>query len=212
MNQADVFIFFDNVQYKKRHFENRNKIRTSSKNSYAYLTVPVISKGRFFQQIKNVEIDHSQDWVHKYLKTIQYSYGKAKYFSEYYGEVEALFREPEKLLVDLNIKIIKKLAKLFGIKLQFLRASHIANDGKGSELILNILRKINATRYFSGKHGGLDQELLARNGIEVIFQNFCHPRYSQLFEPFVESMSSIDLLFNYGRRSIEILEASNAKL
>jgi len=201
MYQSDVLIFLDNVSFKKRHFENRNKIRTLSPDGFTWLTVPVLTKGSYNQHIDAVKIDYSFNWRDKYLKTIQYTYKKAKYFNDYYPKIEQIFMKEYDLLVDLNIDIIKYLSCCFGMEKVFLRASDITDEGKGSERILAILKKVGARTYFSGRYGGLNIELLENNGIHVIVQDFQHPRYIEMHEPFYEAMSCIDLLFNYGGAS-----------
>lgn len=203
MVQSDYLIFLDNVQFKKRHFENRNKIRANNKEGYLWLTVPVITKGKYTQKINEVEIDYSSNWVEKYIKSIEHNYKKAPYFTHYIEEFKVIIESKPKLLVDLNISIIKFVARILNIKVEFLRASELCNEGKSSELILNLLKSVNASRYFSGKFGGLDDHLLLEHNITTKFQEFEHPSYEQVYPEFVTGMSFLDLLFNHGENSLD---------
>jgi hypothetical protein len=202
---SDYLILLDNVQYKKRHFENRNKIRVDNENKFLWLTVPVITKGRFTQKISEVEIDYSTNWTDKYLKTIEHIYNKSTYFHVYFELLSNIYFKRHIYLVDLNIDIIQFMKESFDLNTKLLRASAISSEGRSSNLILNILLSINATYYFSGKHGGLDEELLKASNIKIILQQFEHPRYNQLTSDFLSGMSFVDLLFNYGPESLNTI-------
>lgn len=203
---AEVIVFLDNVQFKKRHFENRNRIRSKNKDGFLWLTVPVISKGKFTQKINEVYIDNSSKWNEKYIETLKHSYSKAPFFKEYFPKFEAILKEEYEKLVDLNIDLIKAILKDFGIEKKLLLASEISNEGMGNELIKNILIQLETKEYFSGSFGGLDENMLKSVGIHVEFQNFSHPNYSQIHGEFISNMSSIDLLFNHGIESLKILK------
>ncbi len=205
MYQSDYLVFLDNVQFKKRHFENRNKIRTNSGNGFIWLSVPVLSKGKFEQKINEVEIDYNNNWTDKYLKSIEFNYKKSKYFNIYFDDLKKIIDKKHKYLVDLNIEIIGFMKDVFGLKVELLRASNISNDGKASNLILNILKNLDAKHYFSGEFGGLDKKLLEQNDIKVTYQKFKHPEYEQLTGEYLIGMSFIDLLFNYGKDSLKLI-------
>ncbi|WP_372998802.1 WbqC family protein [Sulfurimonas sp.] len=203
--QSDYLIFLDNVQFKKRHFENRNKIRVNNKDGFLWLTVPVITKGKYEQKINEVEIDYSGNWIDKYLKSIEYNYNKSKYFNCYFNDLKDILYKKHKYLVDLNIDIINFMKVSFGLNTKFLKASEICNDGKSSELILNILKSLNSNKYFSGKFGGIDVDLLEINTIKVSFQDFKEPKYSQLTDEYLPGMAFIDLLFNHGENGLQLI-------
>ncbi len=215
MAQVDTFIILDNVQFVKGGpfgWMNRNKIRT--REGWIWLTVPVLTKGKFAQRIMDVNINSTISWKRKHWRSIWLSYNKAPYFNKYADLFyETYDREWEKL-VDLNEALILQIKEAMGIKTRILRASTLGVEGKATELIINICEKLGADQHLYGVHGRdyVDVNLMREKGIESLFQEFHHPQYHQLYEPFIPHMSIIDLLFNEGERGLEILmEGKNLK-
>lgn len=205
MVSVDEFIYLDNVQFKKRYFENRNKIRTS--DSWDWLNVPVITKGLYTQKINEVELDNSQDWQRKYLNKIKSNYGKAIFFTEVFKDFTETLGKEYKKLVELNVSLIEFVRRYLGISTPVIRASSVT-EGKGSDLILELCIKRNAKRYLSGPDGRnyLKLDEFQKNNIEVQYHDYVHPQYRQLREPFISHMSIIDALFNYGKSAVEIIK------
>lgn len=210
LNMADTYVILDNVQFRKNYFQNRNKIRTF--DGCIWITVPV---SRLLDtRIMDVTIFRESRWKKKWLDSVSFSYKKAPYFGRYYKEIElAVNREFEKL-AELNIALIRILCKFFGIKAQLLLASSISPEGTGSDLILDICRKVGAKQYISGVSGReyLTLDQFKQNGIDVIFQDFHHPIYKQVYEPFMPCMSAADLLFNHGEKSLDILNGRGVEV
>jgi hypothetical protein len=205
IDKSDCFVFLDNVQYKKREFQNRNKIRT--KNGWIWLTVPVVSKGRYTQKIREVQIDNSVNWAEKHLKNMLANYSHAAHFKQYFGFFQDLYSSKWDKLTELNIAIIKKILEFLGISKQIYLESQLDISSEKSLRIIDICKKLNADTYLSGLGGKdyLDQGLFKKNNIKLIFQDFSHPQYPQLFKPFIPYMSIIDLLNNCGKDSLSIL-------
>jgi len=204
IGMADTYLILDNVQYRKNYFQNRNKIRTS--NDWEWLTVPV--RNRFGQMIKDVAIDNtSESWKRKYWKSIYYAYKKAPFFGRYSDTLKVLLDQEWPYIADMNTALISKFLEFLKIKPHILRASDMKAEGKGSNLILALCQEAGADVYISGISGKeyLDIEKFEAAGIEVIFQEFHHPFYEQLHEPFIPCMSCLDLLFNYGDKSIDVI-------
>lgn len=202
MARCDLFIYLDNVQYKKRYFENRNKIRT--RDGWAWVTVPVISKGHYTQWINEVRIDNRSNWKRKYLGSVRAAYGKTPHFKSVYPAVEAVLAKEYDKLLDLNLALIEMVRSLSGVTTPCRLASDILPDtpAVGSDLIFELCRKCGATTYVSGPDGGsyLQAENFENAGIELVFHEYVHPEYVQIpggFEPY---MSVIDALFNTGDR------------
>ena len=107
--RADFYVVLDNVQYIRRGWHHRDRIKTDSGS--AWLTVPVKNKGRFEQLINEVEIDDSQNWRSKHLKTLHQNYNKSKYYSSVYPKIEAIYLQNHRLLIDLNIAFINLITK-----------------------------------------------------------------------------------------------------
>lgn len=210
INMADVYIALDNVQYRHKYFQNRNKIRDVSGETW--LNVPVSRKDRRLKLIKDVEIDNTDiKWQKNNWKRIYFGYKKAQYFNKYAGYFEGLCSTEWKLLVDLNLDIIKNCMKFLGITTKIIRASELGVEGNGEQLILDICKALKPDVYISGMSGiagrGKEfEEKFLEEGIKVIYQEFHHPAYKQLYEPFIPNMSSIDLLFNYGGDSLSIIK------
>ena len=208
MMRIDEFIYLDNVQYKKRYFENRNKIRINNALGWDWITVPTVTKGRYTQKINEVEIDDTQGWRRKYLRKLECAYSKANFFNEIFTLIEEVINKEFIKLLDLNLALINFVRIYLGITKSTILASEIC-EGKGSDLILDLCIKRKADTYLSGPDGRdyLKLEEFKKNNIQVEYHDYNHCVYGQLYEPFISHMSVIDLLFNYGKDSLRIIES-----
>lgn len=204
---VDEFVLLDNVQFRKKYFQNRNKIRTN--RGEQWLTVP-LKKKHSDQKINEIEISYDQDWQSKNLNLIKINYIKAKYFGEYFEDLKMIYKTEFGLLRDLNIELIKFILQKFEIRTKLYVSSELLDDlGQGGTNVnLNICKKLNADVYLSGAFGKdyLDISKFEKEDIQVEFQDFEHPIYKQLYDPFISNMSSIDVLFNYGKNSLNIIK------
>jgi len=208
---SDAFVVLDDVQFEKNSFNNRNKVKTS--NEWAWLTVPIITKGQSKEtMINSARIDNGRKWYETHLKTIKFNYSKAKYFEEYFGFFEETYETEWEILSELNIHIIKWLFKELGIKTEVVVSSEMeSKEGVKDELVLNICKKMDAETYVAGKLSKdyLDEQKFEEESINVHYQNYKHPEYEQLWGDFIPNMSVIDLLFNHGPESREIIMKDN---
>lgn len=211
MDQCDVYVILDSVQFEKNYFQNRNKIRTG--NGWEWITVPVFIKGRSKQKINEVEIDNKSDWQKTCWKKLWLNYQKALYWQKHKDFFEKIYQKNWQKLVDLNKTIIFYLAEGLGIQKRFILASDLNVTGKASILLLNICQKLEASVYLSGKSGRdyLDESLFSKAGIKIEYQDFKHPDYQQLYKPFLPNMSTVDLLFNEGPCSLKIIREANGR-
>lgn len=205
IERCDTFVFLDNVQFKKNEWQNRNKIKTAEK--WQWLSVPVIHK--FPQNINDVEINNTVPWGKKHLNALITNYSKAPFFKEHIEFFEETYEREWRLLSDINVHIIRYLVKALGIsgkKLE-LASQYESREGR-TERLLDLCHRLGADGYLSGKDGAkyLDVEEFEKRGIRVIFQDYEHPSYSQLFGDFEPYLSVIDLLFNCGPESLSILK------
>lgn len=203
---ADTYVVLDNVQYRRRYFQNRNRIKT--KNGWQWVGVPLVKEGRDGLLIKDAKIfKEEMMWRDDNLKTIHQNYCKAKCFEFLWDEFCEIYRSDYSRLIDLNISLIKLIFKKLNIKKKIVFASQLDAGGEKGDLIFNICKSLNATAYVSGISGRdyLDFDKFHANGIEVIVQEFHHPIYFQLESPFLPCMSVIDLLFNHGSESLKII-------
>ena len=204
--QSDVFVFLDNVQYSKNSIINRNKIKTPK--GAAWLTVGVLAKGRFGQLINEVEINNATSWSHVHEKSISQNYSKTPYFKKYNDFLAAIYHRRWEKLVDLNEALIELNCDLLGIKsVKFIRASELNVSGQSTELLINICKAVGGDTYLSGFGGKeyMDENAFAQAGISLRYYDFEHPTYNQLWGEFIPDLSIIDLLFNEGERSMEVL-------
>ncbi len=203
--RSDVFIILDDVQFQKNGVQNRNQIKTAAGKKW--LTVPIIHS--FGQLIRDVRIDDNQGWAKKNWRSLEMSYSKAKYFDEIVFEIRSIYGNNWEYLIDLNMACFDLLLRVLGIQTEIQRASDLDHEGTRSELILGLCESVGADIYYAGQGSReyLDQELLEKAGVRVVFQEFEYPVYNQCYPDlgFVPGLSVIDLIFNCGPRSLEIL-------
>ncbi len=208
IRQADVFVMLDHVQYRKNYFQNRNRIRASE--GAVWVTVPVLTKGHADQAINEVQINNqgSPRWKEKCWASIAQHYRKAQYWSLHEGFVDRLYKTNWTRLVEINEAIIRHLLNAFSIDVKIVKSSELNVKGNRGDLLLDICRKVGASVYLSGVSGRdyLDEKAFTDAGILVRFQEFHHPIYKQLYEPFLPAMSAIDLLSNYGPASLDVIK------
>ena len=204
---SDVFVILDNVQFVKREFQNRNKIKM--KDGVKWLTVPVKTKGRYRQIIKDVEIDWEKSWNLAHLSTIGQAYRRAKYFNEFYPMLEKRLSIKYNKLCELNLAMLELYMEYLGIDKEVVLESTLGVTGSSTDRIVEISNVLGISTYYSGVGGKnyMDMKKLRDSGIEVVFQKFIHPSYRQLWGDFVPYMSVIDLIFNEGKNSRAIIES-----
>ena len=208
--RSDIFVFYDDVQFDKNGWRNRNRIK--SPGGPQWLTVPVRVHS-LSQLILETEIDNRQPWARKHTTTIKQLYAKAPYIKRYLPELEDLLSGRRwDLLVDLDLALIKLIATWLGIERRMVRASELNIKGDRSQRLLNICRKFNARQYVSGDaaQGYLDVERFEQEGVEVQWQSYQHPIYPQQHGSFVPFLSTIDLLLNCGDESAAIISNGRA--
>ena len=206
---SDIFVILDTAQFVKSGpfaWMNRNRIRT--KDGWIWLTVPVLTKGKFPVSLFEAEIDNNINWRERHWKSIYYNYHKAPYFKQYRDYFEELYKKEWHRLTEICEEVIFYLMRELNIDVKVVRASELKIEAKGSEFLVEACKKLGADTYIYGKHGEeyQDPEIFEGNNIKLMPQNFKHPTYRQLYEPFIECMSTIDLLFNYGKDSTNILK------
>ena len=203
---SDTYVVFDDVQFPRgKDYANRNQIKTN--NGKMWLTVPVIGKSDL-KPWNQIEINKN-GWVNKHLSNIESFYKKTPYFNEYYPEIKNIYLKDHNLLIDLTLDLIKHFLKILDKEVKIVLSSDIKTDLKGLDKILYILKNLNTTKYISGDGDGskryIDEKLFSDQGIELVWQNYKHPIYKQQFNEFIPYMSILDLLFNEGPNSKNII-------
>jgi len=199
--RSDVFVFYDDVQYDKHGWRNRNRVK--SPGGPHWLTVPVLHKGLGKPLILETKVNNDSAWGRKHIGTIRQFYRDAPFLAQYLPELEELLLRHWDLLVDLDIAVTRWLAEKLGLQREIVRSSELGIEGGKSERLVNICRRFGADHYLSGDSAKdyLDTELFARNGIKVSWQQFQHPIYTQQFGEFLPYLSALDLLLNMGEKS-----------
>jgi hypothetical protein len=198
IKHSDCFVFLDNVQYKKREFQNRNKIRTGT--GWIWLTVPVITKDNFLQKISDVKINNETDWAREHWKSFEHNYAKAPFFDQWrerFGSLHALSWDK---LIDINITIIKIVLEAYGITTPIVMESSLSITTTSTQRIVGICKNLGGDTYLSGSGGKdyMDESLFTDAGIKLEYQKFDHPVYRQVFDGFEPYMCILDHLFNCG--------------
>lgn len=204
MDQADTFVVLDDAQFKKNEWQNRNRIKTAS--GWQWLTVPVLQ--RFPQHISDVRINPAAPWARKHLGALSANYAGTPAFEDHRPFFEALYRREWALLVDLSLAVLGYLADALGIRTERVLASTLGLPKReGTDRLVAICRAVGARTYLSGPGGRdyLDLRRFEDAGIGVDFQEFRTPVYPQRFGAFEPDLSVVDLLFNCGPRSLDVL-------
>jgi len=201
---SDLYIVLDDVQFLRRGWHHRDKIKTA--HGVVWLTVPVLKKGRFDQCINQVQIDNSRNWRHKHLATLEHAYRAAPGFHVVYPKLKEIYQRPYRLLVDFNMALLEMAAELLGIHTPIVLASRYGLQSRKTHKLVELVERHHGTHYLTGTgaRSYLDEQLFHRCGITVTWQNFEHPVYPQLHGPFVPNLSVIDYLMNtngHGQRN-----------
>lgn len=206
---ADMFISFNQVQYQPKDWNNRNRIKTQSKP--IWLSVPVQKKGYLEKTISDIPINDTQAWARKHFNAIRLNYAKAKYFHLYIDFFEDIYQREWGSLVELNEAMLKGFLELLGVKTPVYSAADWSFQGAGSELVLDMCRQVGAKIYIFGEQGHdyADIGSFERANIDLHFQKYIHPEYPQLHGDFVSHLSIVDLLFNCGDSSFDVLMSGN---
>ncbi|MCD6265905.1 MAG: WbqC family protein [Deltaproteobacteria bacterium] len=207
IDKADIFVLLDTVQYKKNEWQNRNKIKTAQ--GWQWLTVPVMYK--YPQLINEVMINNKAHWQHKQRQAILSNYKKARYYNHLKEFFEDIFSSSWQFISELNIEVVKRLVRILGIDTPLYVASELGESPQDpDERLIAITKRFGADSYLAGMGGRayMDLDKYNKGGVKVIFQNFTHPVYNQLFGDFEPFMSVIDLIFNHGDKSLMIIRGN----
>lgn len=204
---GDVHVLLDDVVYDSKGFTNRNRVRTPE--GWTWLTVPVHSRDD--TRIEEVRIANEHEWRRKHWKTLQTYYNNAPHLEAHRDALEAIYDREWEWLADLNVELIEHVRASLGLETELVRSSTLEIEGRKSELNLGLTRAVGGTVYLSGPSGReyLDQERFASEGIGLVFAEFEHPVYDQVYPGFEPRMSVLDLLFNTGPEAPEVLMEPN---
>ena len=213
MARCDTFVILDDVQYEHGGFQNRNRVRT--REGWIWLTVPIAHSGdENRQKIADVRI-RDGEWKTEHSKAIWTNYKKAPFFDEYFPQLQEAYLRNWTYLVELDIFLIKRLARMLGIEVSLERSSKMnLESSEKNQRLVEICKMIGADSYLcgSGAQSYFDRRLFEDEGIEVLQHHFVHPVYGQRFDGFEPKMSVIDLIFNKGPDALDVISSCGAAL
>jgi len=200
IHQVDEFILYDDMQYTRRDWRNRNLIKTPKGTEW--ITIPVDVKGKFTQKIKDTCIVGSE-WTISHWNSIQAKYAKAPHFRMHSDLIESIYKQAasERYLSRVNYLFLKNLCDFFGISTSISWSmDYDLVEGK-TERLVGLCRSSGATQYLSGPAAKnyIESDLFKAADIDLIWADYRgYPEYPQCFPPFEHGVTILDLLFHVG--------------
>jgi hypothetical protein len=208
INLVDEFILYDDRQYTRRDWRNRNRIKTPQGSQW--LTIPVEVKGRYEQRIDETQIDEP-DWAEKHWRTLKHNYAAASHFDELRPALQPLYEGPfEPSLSRVNRSFIEVLCELLEIRTAFSWSTDYEAEGAKTERLVSLCKAAGATAYLSGPSARdyLDETQFSAAGIELEYMDYDgYPEYPQLHPPFDHAVTVLDLLFNTGSEAPRFMKS-----
>ena len=208
ISKADLFVFYDDVQYDKHGWRNRNQIKTAQGKQW--LTIPVHSAGVTQGiAIKDVKIDWSKPWARNHLKALTISYSKAPYFKKYLPLLESFYERHDEYIAEFAIETTIVLARELGIHhTRFMRSSELSGiEQQKTDRLIQILKQVGATHYISGPSAQdyIEPQKFLDARISLEYMQYDYSEYPQLYPPYDSYVSVLDLLFMTGSDAIKYL-------
>jgi hypothetical protein len=203
---SDTFVLLDEVQFPRgTTWVTRNRFKHDQGS--LWVTVPVRKKGLGLQKISEVKICHDRPWARKHLASLKTAYSRAPYFHDHLPFLEKTFSSEQETILEFNLAIIEHLMKALGIAANLILLSSLSIVSKGNERLVEICRSLGASQYLAQTSARkyLDHRLFSEAHIELKYVNPPRPVYPQLWGDFIANLSTFDLLFNCGPKSLEIL-------
>lgn len=201
--KCDELIFLDNVQISKNGWTHRDKIKTKN-NKTTWITVN-LKKKTSITKINQVEISYDKNWQLQMKNLIYENYRDSAYFDKIFDKFSFIFEEKFAKLIDLNLKVIYLIFEILEIKKKIYFSSDLNVEGDKNFFLINLIKKINGKIYLSGQgaRNFIDFSKFKNSNLNIIWNTFEHPVYDQKYNGFVEGLSILDLLFNYGPDNVK---------
>jgi hypothetical protein len=205
LHRSDVFVLYDDVQYDKHGWRNRNRIKTPQ--GAQWLTVPVMTRGQGKPTNREVRIVPGDPWPRKHLQALRTYYAKAPAFDLVFPRIEVWLSRRWEFLWELDMAGLALICDLLGFQRDIRLSSTLGIDGGQTDRLIRICRAFGADTYLTGDAAKayLDEEAFAKAGIRFEYHHYRHPTYAQLHGEFLSHLSIVDLLMNHGSKSLEIL-------
>ena len=209
IDSVDEFIFYDEMQYTKNDWRNRNKIKTS--NGLQWLSIPVATRGHISHTVKIRDAQIiSNKWANQHFNTIKQFYKKTPYFQDYEDIFANLYQEcaNEKFLCKVNYKLINAICKILGIQTKLSSSRDYGLIEGKTERLVDLVLKAGGKEYLSGPAAKnyINEDLFEKAGIKLSWMDYSGYReYPQLYPPFEHGVSVLDLIFNTGKDAINYI-------
>jgi hypothetical protein len=208
VNSVDEFILYDDMQFTRRDWRNRNLIKTPS--GLQWLTIPVAVKGRYLQSICETEIS-DPNWGTRHWSTLSHNYSKAPFFDLYRPVFEPLYRQQEQSLSKVNFGFLRAICGILGIttRISWSMDYRPLKEGK-TERLVDLCRRAGGTHYISGPAARdyIEPHLFDEAGIDLSFFDYAgYPEYPPRFGKFEHGLSVLDLLFNTGPQAPRFMKS-----
>lgn len=209
INMVDEFILYDDMQYTKRDWRNRNKIKTH--DGIQWLTIPVLNKGKYFQKINETQVADS-NWCHDHWRAISLNYKRAEYFDLYADRIHKVYQdcESETYLSKINYRFLKEICDILGIRTKITWSSdYTLVDGK-TERLVGLVQSAGGGYYLSGPAARdyIVDSYFKDAQIQLEYMNYeGYKEYSQLFGPYESGVSVLDLIFNMGPKATQYMKS-----
>lgn len=211
IQRCDEFLLFDEAQYTRRDWRNRNKIKTAQ--GAQWITIPVQVKGKFFQRIDETLISEA-GWVDDHLKSLRHAYAKAPFYKTHFPPLEALYEQVrgETRLSQINYVLLRGICDLLGITTPITWSTdYVSVEGKTDRLI-SLCQQANATEYISGPSARayMDHALFEAANIQLTYMEYSgYAEYPQLYPPFDHAVSVVDLILSVGDAAPQFMKRLN---
>jgi hypothetical protein len=206
IRSVDAFILLDNVQFTRRDWRSRNRIKT--RHGLAWLSIPVHTRGRYTQLIQETTTSDPA-WARRHWQTVRANYAKAPYFDLYADRLETLYEHPSARLSEINHAFIAATCDTLGITTPITWSSEYETRQTPTERLIDLCRAVGGAEYLSGPSARdyLDIAAFDAAGVAVQFADYSgYPEYAQPYGPFEHSVSVLDLLFCTGPRALEFMK------
>ena len=210
--KSDLFIFYDDVQYDKHGWRNRNRLKTA--NGVQWITIPVLSGGVIENStpINQIRIDWSRNWNEKHWAMISQSYAHSPFFKEFEHLLKPFYANRPSMLADFTIDRTIFLTRLMGFdQVKFMKASELSNvSGIKTDRLIQILTQVKTTEYITGPKANnyIEKEKFEEDNLSLEFMDYNYPEYPQSFPPYDANLSILDLLFNTGKDAARFIDST----
>lgn len=203
---SDMFLVVDTTQFVKRGpfgWIHRNRIGTP--NGPTWLSLPVLSKGRYDQPICQTELNPRVDWRKKHWRSLEWNYRRAPFWEQYSGSLQELYQRPWTHLSPFTTEVIRWFMEKLELDVELRMASDLESQGQATEYIVEFCKELGATSYLSGSHGRdyLETDRFSEEGLELLFQEYTAPRYTGIQGEVTDNLSMLDMLLWCGPAATE---------